>query len=376
MSAPTLTPSLLPARSADRAGAVVAGFGPNWFASVMGTGIVATAAVSLPVHVPGLHLLAVGVWALAVVLLIAVITATVLHWRRHPGTARRHHLDPVMAHFYGAPPMALMTVGAATLLAGRDVIGETAALAVDATLWTAGTIGGLITAVAVPYLQFTRHETDERSAFGGWLMPLVPPMVSASTGALLIPYVPAGQARLTLLLACYAMFGVSLLASFAVIPQIWHRLAVHKIGPARMVPTLWIVLGPLGQSVTAINLLGGVAALALPPPYADGLRVMGVVFGVPVWGFALLWACLAAAITVRTARDDLPFTLTWWSFTFPVGTVVTGTSALALHTGSAMLGGAAALFYAGLLGAWVVVAARTARGVVRGTLALPTPAAR
>ena len=30
-------------------------FGPNWFASVMGTGIVATAGVTLPVHVPGLH---------------------------------------------------------------------------------------------------------------------------------------------------------------------------------------------------------------------------------------------------------------------------------------------------------------------------------
>jgi C4-dicarboxylate transporter/malic acid transport protein len=349
---------------------------PSWFASVMGTGIVAVGAVSMPAVVPGQRTFALVVWLLAAVLLLTLVVLTALHWLRHRDRAVRHHRDPVMAHFYGAPPMALMTVGAATLLAGRDVIGETAALAVDATLWTAGTIGGLITAVAVPYLQFTRHETDERAAFGGWLMPLVPPMVSASTGALLIPYVPAGEARLTLLLACYAMFGVSLLASFAVIPQIWHRLAVHKIGPARMVPTLWIVLGPLGQSVTAINLLGGVAALALPPPYADGLRVMGVVFGVPVWGFALLWACLAAAITVRTARDDLPFTLTWWSFTFPVGTVVTGTSALALHTGSAMLGGAAALFYAGLLGAWVVVAARTARGVVRGTLALPTPAAR
>ena len=30
-------------------------FGPNWFASVMGTGIVATAGATLPVHVPGLH---------------------------------------------------------------------------------------------------------------------------------------------------------------------------------------------------------------------------------------------------------------------------------------------------------------------------------
>ena len=72
-----------------------------------------------------------------------------------------------------------------------------------------------------------------------------------------MPYAAAGQVRLSLLLCCYAMFGLSLIASFVIITLIWHRLAVHKVGPAHLVPTLWIVLGPLGQSITAANLLGG-----------------------------------------------------------------------------------------------------------------------
>ena len=42
--------------------------------------------------------------------------------------------------------------------------------------------------------------------------------------------------------------------------------------------------------------------------------------GVPTWGFAMMWLALAAAITVLTARRGLPFALTWWSFTLPVGT--------------------------------------------------------
>jgi tellurite resistance protein TehA-like permease len=97
-------------------------------------------------------------------------------------------------------------------------------------------------------------------------------MVSAATGALLIPYAPAGQVRLTLLLACYAMFGLSLLASVMVTTLIWYRLTMHKLGPVTMVPTLWIVLGWLGQSITAVNLLGGVAHLALPAPYSTESR--------------------------------------------------------------------------------------------------------
>ncbi|WP_229382403.1 hypothetical protein [Microbacterium schleiferi] len=76
----------------------------------------------------------------------------------------------------------------------------------------------------MPYLTFTRHEVSDQSAFGGWLMPVVPPMVSAATGALLLPYAPEGQARLTLLLACYAMFGLTAISSFVIITLIWGRL--------------------------------------------------------------------------------------------------------------------------------------------------------
>ncbi len=341
---------------------------PNWYASIMGTGIVAVAAATLPLQFTGLHTFAVIVWAVAAMLLIALTAATAVHWSQHGQTAHSHALNPVMAHFYGAPPMAFMTVGAATILLGKDVLGESLAVNVDWVLWTTGTITGLAAAAIVPYLMFTRHTITAESAFGGWLMPVVPPMVSASTGALLIPHLPAGQGRLTLLMACYAMFGLSLLASIIVITLIWYRLALHKVGEARMVPTLWIVLGPLGQSITAANLLGGVAHLALPAPYSTALQAFGVVYGVPVWGFALLWAGIAAAITARTVREGLPFSLTWWSFTFPVGTCVTGTTGLALHTGADLFKVAAVLFYAGLLAAWVIVASRTARGSYRGHL--------
>jgi C4-dicarboxylate transporter/malic acid transport protein len=347
---------------------------PNWYASIMGTGIVAVAAVTLPWQPPGLHLGAVVIWALTAVLLLALTAATVVHWMRYPGAARRHLLNPVMANFYGAPPMALLTVGAGTLLLGRDVLGLRTALDVDWILWFAGTVTGLAAAAVVPYFMFTRHSIGPDSAFGGWLMPIVPPMVSASTGALLVPYAPAGQARLALLLSCYAMFGLSLLASIVTITLIWYRLARYKTGDAAMVPTLWIVLGPLGQSIAAANLLGGVAHEALPAPYSTAFQAFGVVYGVPVWGFALLWGAIAGAITLRTAREHLPFSLTWWSFTFPVGTYVLGTSELALHTGSNLFRVAAALFYVGLVAAWITVALRTARGSLRGTLFLGSTA--
>ena len=87
-------------------GGVAREFGPNWFATVMGTGIVAVAGAQLPVHVPGLRVFATVVWVLASLLLIGLIAGWAVHWARHPARVRGYAADPVMAQFWGAPPQA------------------------------------------------------------------------------------------------------------------------------------------------------------------------------------------------------------------------------------------------------------------------------
>ena len=349
--------------------------GPNWYASIMGTGVIATAGAAMPVSIPGLHEFALIVWVLAAGLLAALVAATAIHWIRHPQVARSHGRDVSMAQFYGAPPMALLTVGAGAVLIGHFLIGERAAVDLDWILWIAGTVMGLATSIVIPYRLFTQIEVKPDAAFGGWLMPVVPPMVSAATGALLVAHVASPVGRATLLYACYSMFGLSMVASLVIITLIWSRLVFFGTSGGARVPTLWIVLGPLGQSITAAGLLGLNSHLALSGPIQVAFSDFGLLFGVPVWGFAVLWIALASALTVRTMRKRLPFALTWWSFTFPVGTFVTGTTRLAAETGLPAFRVAAVVAYAGLLLAWVTVAARTALGSLRGELFLPNPSA-
>ncbi|OBG77481.1 MULTISPECIES: TDT family transporter [unclassified Mycobacterium] len=347
---------------------VLGNLGPNWFASVMGTGIVAIAGATLPVRVTGLRAFTEVVWVLAASLLAALIVVVGGHWLRHPTVARRHARNPQMAHFYGAAPMALMTVGGGAVLIGKDLLGERVAVDLDWVLWSAGTVGGLFTAVSIPYLMFTQHQVEPDAAFGGWLMPVVPPMVAAATGALLLPHLAPGTGRQTMLFGCYAMFGLSLIASLNIIAMIWSRLTLYGTSGTARVPTLWIVLGPLGQSVTAAGLLGSASSLAAEPALAEDLNAFAVLYGVPVWGFAVLWIALATSLTVRTLRRGMPFALTWWSLTFPVGTFVTGTAQLAGHTHLPAFRVAAVIAYAGLLSTWFLVTVRTARGSLRGNL--------
>jgi tellurite resistance protein TehA-like permease len=233
-------------------------------------------------------------------MLVALNGAWIVHWTRHRETAKGYAHDPVMAQFWGAPPMALMTVGDGTLLPGKDWIGLTPALTVDWALWTAGTALGLF-------------------------------------------------------------------ATLFIVPQIWQRLVQHKTGAAASVPTVWIVLGPLGQSITAANLLANDAAGVLPAPLGPAASAFGLFYGVPTWGFAAVWM----ALTLRAARQKLPFFLTWWSFTFPVGTVVTGTSALSARIHAKLFTVASVVLYLLLVAAWITVAIRTAHGSYRRYLFQP-----
>ncbi|MFJ6993712.1 C4-dicarboxylate ABC transporter [Streptomyces sp. NPDC003090] len=332
--------------------------GPQYYSAVMGTGILGTAGAGLDPHgaVPGLRTACTALWALALLTLAVLLAARTAHWARRPGRTREQLLDPAVAPFQGCLAMALTSVGGGALVVGREWLGAGPAVALGAVLWTAGTVTGLVVAVGVPYLLVVRHHMEGPSPV--WLLPVVAPMVSAATGPLLAPHVPEGQARGALLAACHGMFGMSLLAALLILPPVFARLVTAGPPPAAATPALLLVLGPLGQSATAAAALAGAAPEV---PYGRGLAVA---YGLPVLGFALLWLALAGALVVRARRRGMGFTLSWWAFTFPVGTCVTGLEGMARLTGLVVLDGAAAALYALLVAGWLAAASGTVRALL------------
>ncbi|MFJ1753797.1 C4-dicarboxylate ABC transporter [Kitasatospora sp. NPDC088134] len=350
----------------------LARLGPNWYAVVMGTAITGNAAAALPVDVPGRAVLAEAVWTLSLVLLAVLLAARAVHLARHREQARRTLLeDPAAAVFYGCPPMALLAVGYGALTVGGPVLGERAGLALDLLLWTVGTGCALAVAAGLPYLMITRYRLSVLEANPTWLLPVVAPMVSAALGPALVPHLPAGAPRQALLYGCVAMFGASLLATLALLPVVLGGLLHTRLPALVLTPSLFLVLGPLGQSTTAVHQFADALPLALPgagPGAAAAARGLAEVYGVAVMGFALLWLAVAVAANLRALRAEMPFAMTWWAFTFPVGTLVTGATALARHTGFAGFTVLAAALYLLLFAAWSVAAVRTAAGLRAGRL--------
>ena len=172
---------------------------------------------------------------------------------------------------------------------------------------------------------------DWRSA--GWLMPWCRPWFAA-TGASSSQHMAPGTGRQTMLYGCYAMFGLSLVASLIIISMIWNQTGVVRHVGHRAGADVVDRARSAGPTITVVGLLGTNAALAVGPksPIPGGSRSSS---GVPVWGFAVLWIALAATLTSDdAARRTVPCHPLSRGGTSPSGsgTFVTGTTQLALHT--------------------------------------------
>lgn len=190
-------------------------------------------------------------------------------------------------------------------------------------------------------------------------------IVAAAAVGGILPRLADGPGRDALLVAGYGLFGLGLGLGLVVITLIVLRIAVHGPGPTAAAPTVFIVLGPLGQSVTAACLLGTFARDIGPAPVGVALDGFATGFGTVVVAVAMAWLLVAVAIVAGAVRRGMPFALTWWSFTFPIGTCVTGTSLLAARVDVAAVEVLALTLLVALIVVWATVVVRTTLGVLR-----------
>lgn len=337
---------------------------PNWFTSVMGTGIVAVVASALTVHVPGVDAVAIVAWLLAASGLVVLAALAVPALRTH-GLAQFAD-DPHTAPFLGAPPMAVCTVAAATVAVGHRVVGLGAALDIAAVLWIPATVAGCVCAVLLPLRAAHRPALRVDPGHPTWILAAVPPLTSATTGTVFAAHVPAGAARTAFLVMLGVLLVFGIAGAAGAIRLVLVRMGRVGLGPLRSVPTLWIVLGPLGQTMAAVLLIAT----------AGGHRTGATtVAAVAVGCLALGWFAFALGATVWAGRHGLPFSLAWWSFTFPVGTVALGTAELARVTGAGGLGWASFACFVLLLVGWSLAAQGTVRAGLRSAARLPARAA-
>jgi C4-dicarboxylate transporter/malic acid transport protein len=361
----------LPLSALDSPREVVRQFTPNWFAATMGTGILALALGQLPGRVPMLHALAETLW-LANIGLFAVFTPLyAARWVFYFDEAARIFDHSVMSMFFGCIPMGLATIANGFLAFGIAHWGQ-GAVEIAEVLWVADAALALLCGVATPYLMMTRQNHALEQMTGVWLLPIVASEVAAVTGGLLAPHLAGAAAQMTVLVSSYVLWACSVPLALSVVVILVLRLMLHKLPPAAMGPSVWLSLGPIGTGSLGLLILGGAGpAIFAANGLAElgaGVRGVGVIGGLLLWGYGLWWAAMAVLFTLRYLRQGLPFNLGWWGYTFPLGVFAVATLRLATVLPVPAIGAIGEVLVLALAVLWTLVAVRTVRGAWRGEL--------
>lgn len=310
------------------------GAGPAWYGSVMGTGILSTLTEKISGQVPVGHGAAVVLCALSWALLVGITVGFAVRIVRRPRVFIDSLTDGAVAPMWGMVSMGILSVGSATLTvapAGDAGFTRSAGL-LDGLLWSIGTFIGIVSAVGFGARLIG---SDIGAPTTVWGLAVVAPMVSATTGAALVPTIDGVGAQLWLLTGVSACFFLSLFVGAIVFITAYHHHWTVRGIPLAASASAWIPLGMVGQSTAAAQSIATQSKQFVIPGAAEAVQAAANTYGFVMLALGIPLICWAVLVTTRGFAGRMPFTPGWWAMTFPIGTLSLGTYLLGTGSGLA-----------------------------------------
>ncbi|KAJ1994750.1 Plasma membrane sulfite pump involved in sulfite metabolism [Coemansia spiralis] len=364
-----------PMHKLDTLSDAVRGFTPAWFTATMGTGITAVLLYAFPYSCAPLRYIGMAIALLNLVLY--VLFSALFAWR----LVRYRDfysilLHPQMSMALGAIPMGLCTI----IIAVVDMITPYGAPWVPTlalVLWCVVIALSVLSFLAIPSIVIShqKHTLDSISAI--LLLPVVPTVVAASTGAVVCS-VHSGNPATAILMISYMLWAMGLGLSMMLLAIYLVRLILFKLPPKEAIASVFIPLGPLGQSSYGIQILGAQSLRIFPstlPHIAylgNVLYDVGFFFGMLIWSLAIWWFLHAVYSIIYTrVHGKVPFNLGWWALIFPIGTFASSSNSLWTITGYMFFRVLTAILNSGIFALWLLIVGNSIRYAWTGELLKP-----
>ncbi len=340
---------------------------PGWFASVMGTAVLAVITAGNPGGSETFR----GLWEVLAAAFLVVATALalgfgalyVLRWTQHRDAALADLRNPIPGPLIGSVPGGLLVLSAAYSAAGPVLLPDSWARAAATLLLVVGAPLALVVGVVWAEAVVDNAPIGLEKVTGTWFLPPVIAVLVPLAGAPLIADWPATELWLWM---GYAFAGAGLLIFAIVAVLVVARLALKGPPPPPLAPAVWIALGPPGAGGVALVRLSQVAESS-GVAAGDALRVGTVALATAMLGFAFWWLAFASMVLRRQlSRGRIPYTPAWWAWTFPLGAMTALTLLLGGEWGSGAVTGLGVVLLLATLAVWGVVATTTVARIRSG----------
>ncbi|AEC52835.1 C4-dicarboxylate transporter, putative [Pyrococcus sp. NA2] len=325
-------------------------FAPSWFASVMGTGALALVSLAYSTKLHPLRELAIILTYLNTLVFFLLLIPWTLRWVMYREEAIKDLKHPMLCHFYGTMGIAMLVLSADYLMILKNA-------EVAKVFWTIGTAVTILFSILIPYLMFIEKEIDVRNVTPAWFIPPVGLIVIPLAGAPLINGF-SGIGKEIAYLINYFAWGSGFFLYLALFAIVMYRFIIHEPLPCGIAPAIWINLGPIGAGTSTLYaLIRNSEFIKVKEP----LLTFGLVF----WGFGIWWLTMAILMTLYYIRRlNLPYSLAWWAFIFPLGAYVSATHNVGVTFGIEAIDPLGFLLYWVLLALWLITGVKTLISIV------------
>lgn len=312
----------------------LAHFPVTFFATVMGL-----AGLTLALHLAETRF-AVGHIASRVALVVTIldfVAISVVYLMKsvaHPQAVKSEWHHPVRLAFFPAVSISLLLIATAAQAESPVLAG---------VIWAVGTaLQGMLT-LAVISGWIGRRPFQPMHISPAWFIPAVGNVIVPVAG------IPLGFVEVS-----WMFFAVGVIFWLVLLTLVVNRLIFHDPLPARLLPTLVILIAPPA--------VGFLAWMQLNGGQLDALA--RILYYVAVW--------FAAFVVVQAPGfARIPFALSFWALSFPVAALTLATLRYAALTGSALHEGFGLVLLAVLVSLVLGLVARTLQAIVRNEICQP-----
>jgi tellurite resistance protein len=274
-----------------------------------------------------------ALFVVAALCFVALALAYSAKAARHPVAVARDLRHPIRHCFFAAISMSMLLLAGAAARLSPDLARG---------LWLAGAILQFAVAVICTSLWLQNTFAVEQAG-PAWFLPII--------GGAIGPIMPVEGATSEL---SWAMFSLAAGLGLPVVALVLFRVAFRPPPPPPALPTLAILIAPAPILFLAwLKLNGGVL-----DPFARALYFFGL---------AMTLALVAAAPRFIRA----PFSVAWWSYTFPVVAMASAAVEFFRHLGSPAFGAIAAGYFLVANAIVLVVLSRTLSALLGRRLFVP-----
>lgn len=318
----------------ERPSNIVRWFMPSWFTVCMGTGILASCIGRIPYDIHAIRIIGKSIFLVNLVFFVLSTTVLLVQAFMYPHIFQFMRKNPRRMLHYGAIPMSMDTIVTGIVNLKFHKISPVI-IYMNWTIWWVSVVLAILTSALMIYLIVSRETRSIENVTGAWLLLVAPLVVCAASGGRIALDLPYSQALVTDIVS-YFLTGAGAPLICSILVLYLHRVAMHKLPPHDAILTSFIPLGPVGQIGVAAIALGTRSLEILPydlPQQVDGLGTalfhIGIVVALCSWGSSIFWAINALfSVFYQRRSASIPFNISWWALTFPLGVFATLTVGL------------------------------------------------